>query len=73
MPLFAFACARCHHEEEMLVRASDRPACPQCGAADMVKQLSHFAAVSGGRAEAAPAMGCGKPSCCQMQGGCGLN
>jgi putative FmdB family regulatory protein len=70
MPLFAFECAACGHAVELLVRADARPACPACGAPGMEKQLSHFAAVAGGRPEPA---GCGAPSCCQLRGGCGMN
>lgn len=72
MPLFAFECEACGHAEEILVRADAQPACAACGSGRMVKQLSHFAAVSGGRPDPMPA-GCGAPSCCQMRGGCGMN
>jgi putative FmdB family regulatory protein len=35
MPLYPYHCKACEAEFEMLVRASDSPACPSCGSADL--------------------------------------
>jgi putative FmdB family regulatory protein len=40
MPIFDFVCTSCQHEFEALVRGSATPACPQCGAVLLEKQLS---------------------------------
>ncbi|MCP4642862.1 MAG: zinc ribbon domain-containing protein [bacterium] len=67
MPLFEFMCRKCDARSEVLVRGSEKPACPECGSTRLVKQASAISPVQGGQpAQAAPA-GCG--SCCQAQGG----
>lgn len=40
MPLFDFHCPQCDKTSELIVRFSDKPLCPECGAADMVRLLS---------------------------------
>lgn len=41
MPLYEYACRDCHHECELLVRASDEPPqCPDCGSSNLAKLLS---------------------------------
>jgi putative FmdB family regulatory protein len=44
MPIYEYACMECESHFEELVRASDDPpSCPECGAANVLKQLSVFA------------------------------
>lgn len=66
MPLFEYACRKCGHRFEVLVRsASQAPgACPACRAKRIEKQLSTFA----------PAVASSSPPCasgaCVPGGGC---
>ena len=50
MPIYEFRCKKCDNSFEHLVRGSDPPVCPQCGATgdDLEKQLSAPAAHSRG-------------------------
>ncbi|MFN2471073.1 MAG: FmdB family zinc ribbon protein [Gaiellaceae bacterium] len=53
MPVYEYACMECEsHFEELLRMDGPDPACPECGAADVLRQLSVFAAHS---APASPA------------------
>ena len=40
MPLFNFRCRACGHEAELLVRPSEAPSCPSCGAGDLERLVS---------------------------------
>lgn len=69
MPLFSYVCENCRKSCELLVRASDTPACPHCGKSTLVKQAS---------AVAPPVMAGGGPvsnlpencqSCCSRRDG----
>lgn len=69
MPIYEYRCERCVETVEILVRASEQPACPECGSTRLEKQLSVPAspAMAGdsrlpmGRP---PAPGtCGRPQC----------
>ena len=45
MPIYEYACMECERHFEELVRLSDPgPSCPDCGASNVLKQLSVFAA-----------------------------
>jgi putative FmdB family regulatory protein len=74
MPLYEYTCEKCDSDFELLIRsASDQPACPTCGTAKVIKQLSVPAAhVAGGNAlpvcETPRGGGCGLPQC--GTGGC---
>jgi len=48
MPLFDFVCRACGTEFEFLVRGGEKPVCPRCQGTDLAKQLSTFAARTGG-------------------------
>lgn len=40
MPLYSYRCEACDHAFETLVRGSDIPACPSCGAQTLQKLVS---------------------------------
>jgi putative FmdB family regulatory protein len=44
MPIYEYVCMQCESHFEELVRNGEQPDCPECGAADVRKQLSVFAA-----------------------------
>jgi len=44
MPLYEYVCQTCHRQFELLVRASQEPACPECGSGQLTKLLSVVAA-----------------------------
>jgi putative FmdB family regulatory protein len=73
MPIFEYACSSCGNQFEHLQRAdAQQPPCPECGRPEVVRKLSAFAPLSGGRSDAAPAESpcgaCGNPfgSCAAM-------
>lgn len=74
MPLYEYECAACGEAFELLVRSSEKPACPSCGSEQLEKQFSVPAApvASGGSLPVAerPWGGCGKPGC--GPGGCAM-
>ncbi len=44
VPIYEYACMECESHFEELVRSSDQAVtCPECGAANVLKQLSTFA------------------------------
>lgn len=68
MPLYEYRCPQCGHRFEILQRmgqGAEGLACPGCGAGKVEKQLSTFAAATGGGsssetcANAAVGRGCG--------------
>jgi putative FmdB family regulatory protein len=72
MPIYEFVCMSCESHFEELVRLGDAdPACPDCGATKVARQLSTFAAH--GTAEkpsfSGPASSGG--GCCGGACGCG--
>jgi putative FmdB family regulatory protein len=42
MPLYDYNCRACGHHFEILVRAGDTPACPECKSQDLERLLSSF-------------------------------
>ena len=44
MPIYEYVCMQCESHFEELVRNGVQPDCPECGAANVRKQLSVFAA-----------------------------
>ena len=44
MPIYEYVCMQCESHFEELVRNGAQPDCPECGAGDVRKQLSVFAA-----------------------------
>ena len=67
MPLYEYRCPACHARFEVLQRMGESSAkvqCPECGAKEVEKQFSTFAAghgASGGAADFGG--GCGRPAC----------
>ncbi|HZG34420.1 MAG TPA: zinc ribbon domain-containing protein [Gaiellaceae bacterium] len=69
MPIYEYACMECESHFEELVRREDQAvSCPECGRANVLKQLSTFA-VSGSSASPSFSGGGGGGGCCG--GGCG--
>lgn len=70
MPIYEYTCQNCGRDFETLVRAGEKPECPECGPTTLTKRFSvpaaHSAQAKGG---ACPAGGpsCGMPSCCGGQ------
>ena len=65
MPLYEYRCRQCGHRFEILQRlgqGAEGLVCTRCGAEQLDKQYSTFAAAGGG-AGAAEAAGCGAPGC----------
>lgn len=58
MPIYGYDCNKCGHSFEMLVRASDAPACPECESVDLTRQLSLIAKPAASR-DAPPCAGGG--------------
>lgn len=68
MPMYEYACMECESHFEELVRSAEQGVvCPECGAGNVLKQLSTFAA-SG--ASSQPSFG-GGGGCCGGSCGCG--
>ena len=68
MPLYEYACHKCHRQFELLIRSSETPACPHCGSRKLEKQLSVPAAHIAGAGhlpvcDFAPPGGCGSGQC----------
>ena len=76
MPIYEYACMACESHFEELVRSEGQAVtCPECGAGNVLKQLSTFAvhgapAKSGG--VSAPSTGASRGGgCCGGSCGCG--
>lgn len=69
MPIYEYACKKCGHEFEELIRGSEQPACPACGWSQVERQLSVSAAHTAGPASSA----CPARDTCGMSHRCGQN
>jgi putative FmdB family regulatory protein len=68
MPIYEYACMECEsHFEELVRNAEQAVACPECGAAKVLRQLSSFA-VAGVSSQ--PRFG-SSGGCCGGSCGCG--
>ena len=69
MPIYEYVCMKCESHFEELVRAGERPRCPDCGAVKVAKQFSVFAAHG---AETQPSFGATAAGggCCGGSCGC---
>lgn len=74
MPLFEYRCDACENDFELLVRANEKPHCPECGTERIEKLLSTTAATTAGARAGLPITGacppsdappCG-PGCCRL-------
>ena len=73
MPIYEYVCMQCEAHFEELVRNGEQPDCPACGAANIRKQFSVFAAHGSGTSTSfgeAPAPRAGG-GCCGGSCGCG--
>jgi putative FmdB family regulatory protein len=74
MPIYEYACSKCGHEFETLVRNGSVPDCPSCHSTELAKKLSVFATGGSSTKDASPAPGpcgsCGHPG---GPGSCALN
>lgn len=66
MPLYEYACKKCNHEFELLIRGSEQAECPTCHTTKLERLLSVPAGHTAG-SKSLPM--CGPP---MPQGGCGL-
>jgi putative FmdB family regulatory protein len=77
MPLYEYACKKCAHQFETLVRASETPECPACHATALERKLSVFAAHTngggGGFASVNTGAGCGTCGDPRGPGACSMN
>lgn len=66
VPIYEYVCMACESHFEELVRNGEEPNCPDCGAENVRRQLSTFAALG---TESSPSFGMG--GCCGGSCGCG--
>ncbi len=72
MPIYEYVCMTCESHFEELVRGDLDPSCPDCGGANVRRQLSLFSAkVEAPAPSFRPAAGGGGGGCCG--GGCGCH
>jgi putative FmdB family regulatory protein len=68
MPIYEYVCMTCESHFEELVRNGEEPDCPDCGDANVRRQLSVFAAIG---SSPQPSFGGGAGGCCGGSCGCG--
>jgi putative FmdB family regulatory protein len=71
MPIYEYACMECESHFEELVRGGEEVTCPECGVANVRKQLSKFAALVGSAAQQNVGGGGFSGGCCGGSCGCG--
>jgi len=72
MPIFEYICRDCAQRFDLIVQASTPLKCPNCGGADLEKQLSRFAV---GKTQQPPRPAAGPCATCPAaaEGGCGMD
>jgi len=65
MPIYEYVCMACESHFEELVRNGEEPDCPDCGAVNVRRQLSVFAAIG-----ESPQPSFGGGGCCGGSCGC---
>jgi putative FmdB family regulatory protein len=74
MPIYEYACRRCNHQFETLVRGHEDPMCPHCQGTDLERALSTFAVGGPAVRQSAPAPSpCGRCGDPRGPGACSLN
>ncbi len=64
MPIYEYACMECEsHFEELVRNAQQAVACPECGAGNVLKQLSTFAVAGVSSQKPSGGGGCCGGSC----------
>jgi putative FmdB family regulatory protein len=72
VPIYEYACLECESHFEELVRSSEQAvACPECGAAKVLKQLSTFAVVGAEKQPSFSGPAGAGGGCCGGSCGCG--
>jgi putative FmdB family regulatory protein len=72
VPIYEYACMECESHFDELVRSSDQAVtCPECGAANVLKQLSSFAVHGASSKPAFSGPSGGGGGCCGGSCGCG--
>jgi putative FmdB family regulatory protein len=71
MPIYEYVCMSCESHFEELVRNGEQPDCPDCGAANVRKQLSVFAAHGSSTGTDVGPMPRSGGGCCGGSCGCG--
>jgi putative FmdB family regulatory protein len=72
VPIYEYACMECESHFEELVRSSGQAvACPECGAANVLKQLSTFAVHGAASKPSSFSASAGGGGCCGGSCGCG--
>jgi putative FmdB family regulatory protein len=70
VPVYEYACMECEsHFEELVRMDADAPACPHCGAGDVLRQLSVFA-VHGSKEQPSFGQTAAGGGCCGGSCGC---
>jgi putative FmdB family regulatory protein len=64
MPIFEYACTKCHHEFEALVYGKDKAECPKCHSRKLESRLSVFAVSGTGKGASGPAPSAGPCGSC---------
>jgi putative FmdB family regulatory protein len=72
VPIYEYACMECESHFDELVRSSDQAViCPECGAANVLKQLSSFAVHGASSKPVFSGPSGGGGGCCGGSCGCG--
>jgi putative FmdB family regulatory protein len=72
VPIYEYACMECEsHFEELVRNAEQAVSCPECGTANVLKQLSTFAVHGAPREQASVSAPRASGGCCGGSCGCG--
>lgn len=76
MPMYEYACRKCDHRFEKLVKSissTEKVPCPECGSKQTERAVSVFAVSQGGAKSSTPASASGMCGRCGGPGPCGMN
>ena len=60
MPIFEYHCSQCEHDfEKLVLRSSEKIACPKCSSKKVTRRMSAFAFSSGGKFKSTASSSCG--------------